>query len=142
MSESSHERWDHLLVPFFGSGNRLDWPSNSNEVVDLIQQNTQSVDHSLPGPYVLPRVDEDGQTLYYAVANDDDQAHDLRRLVTGVVGPTYTSYAGRTLESDLGDQVEQALIEFAGSSDRIYPFRSSARRERRNAQFGDRFVCC
>ncbi len=121
MTNNLHERWDEFLGAFFGTGNRLEWPSDNETVVAFVEANALNIDRDSPGPFVLPRV-TDTCTTYYAIALDDDQAHELRRLLAGVVGPTYTTFDGRSAVPDLGDQVLQAAIRFAGSPHRVYGF--------------------
>lgn len=122
MPDALPQRWDALLSSFFGGGNQLDWPSNNEVVRSFIEANAVNLEGNDPGPFVLPRVTGSGGTAYYAIALDGDQAHELRRVLAAVVGPTYTTFDGRPVEPDLGDQVLQAAVRFAGSPAWVFTF--------------------
>jgi len=122
MEADLKQRWDSFLVTFFGSGNRLNWPSDNEIVNNVVEKNVVGLVRTPPGPFILPLVDFDNVTRYFALAADDDEAQELRRLLEGAVGPTYTDFSGRTLSSDSMDQIEAAAIRFAGDPRRVYSF--------------------
>lgn len=120
------ERWDRFLVTFFGEGNGLDYPSTTPAVIELLEANEQLLAADPPGPFLLPRRTSAGDTVYYAIALTDEQALELRRVLGGIVGGTYTDFAGRSVRSDFGDTVLASAIALAGDERRLFAFRPVA----------------
>lgn len=116
--------WAALLAVFFGPANKLDWPSGQPHPVltELMRLNEQLLLRDPPGPVILPAVDLSGNTTYYAIAGDDEQARHLGEVVGAFIGPTSTTFTGRTLHPDAYDQVQGAIVRFAGSPTRIFHF--------------------
>jgi hypothetical protein len=114
--------WSALLTVFFGPANRLDWPSDQPVLAELIRLDEQLLARDPPGPVMLPFVDLQGNSSYYAAARDDDPARQLGEVIAAFVGPTSTSYTGRTLRPEPYDQVHGALVRFAGSPERVFRF--------------------
>ena len=122
MSGEFVQRWQEFLVTFYGSGNQLDWPSNLTKLTELVEKNEEGLDSIPPGPFVLPHRDHDDRTTYFAIATDEAQAQELRRILTGVVGPTYTTFTGRPIELDNSNSIHMAAVGLAGSADGVFQF--------------------
>ena len=116
------QRWQNFLGTFYGSGNRLDWPSDLTKLKKLVEKNEEGLDSIPPGPFVLPHRDHDNRTTYFAIATDEAQGQELRRILSGVVGPTYTTFTGRPIELDDSNSIHSAAVELAGSADRVFQF--------------------
>ena len=122
MSGEFVQRWQEFLVTFYGSGNQLDWPSELTKLTELVEKNEEGLDSIPPGPFVLPHRDHDDRTTYFAIATDEAQAQELRRILSGVVGPTYTTFTGRPIELDDSDSIHMAAVGLAGSADGVFQF--------------------
>ena len=122
MSGEFVQRWQEFLVTFYGSGNQLDWPSNLTKLTELVEKNEEGLDSIPPGPFVLPHRDHDDRTTYFAIATDEAQAQELRRILSGVIGPTYTTFTGRPIELDDSDSIHMAAVGLAGSADGVFQF--------------------
>ena len=122
MTDSLQNRWDKLLVTFFGSANLIDWPPANEKVSSFVKANEQSLTRESVGPFVLPCLRFDKSTEYFAIAIDDSQSRELRQLVASLSGATYTTYDGRAVSQEDGDPVAQAAIKFAGSAGRVFQF--------------------
>jgi hypothetical protein len=121
-SAEFRERWDGFLTTFFGSGNELDRDSHA-KVREFIRLNERGLEQESPGPFILPHKPMGGSTSYFAVATNDDQAQDLRRLLNSCVGPTFTTFSGRPARrGDQADQVHAAALDLAGSEQRLFHF--------------------
>jgi hypothetical protein len=117
------QAWTDLLAVFFGPANRLNWPSTHAALAPLMRLNEQLVQRrDPPGPAILPLVDLDGRTTYYAVAGDDEQARHLGEVIGAFIGPTSSTFTGRSLQPDAYDQVQAALVRFTGSPSRVFRF--------------------
>ena len=114
--------WTALLTVLFGPSNRLDWPSDHTSLVELMRLNEQLLARDPPGPVILPFVDPNGDTTYYAIAGDDDQARHLGEVIGAFIGPTGATFTGRTLRPDPYDQIHGALVRFAGSPMKVFRF--------------------
>ena len=122
MNSEFVQRWREFLVTFYGSGNQLDWPSAITQLTELVEKNEEGLDSIQPGPFVLPHRDHDGRTTYFAIAIDEVQAQELHRILSGVVGPTYTTFTGRPIELDNSNSIHMAAVGLAGSADRVFQF--------------------
>lgn len=120
MTASTDSGWQTLLTAFFGSSNRLDWPSDVPALTALMVQNEVSLSQEQPGAVILPYVSHDSRTLYVAIARDDDTAFDLRRVLSSTVGTTYAGpVRGIDVESEAIDTPLQAARLFAGADRRV-----------------------
>lgn len=128
-----NDTWTALLAVFFGPANKLDWPSAQPHPVltELMRLNEQLLLRDPPGPVILPAVDLNGNTTYYAVAGDDEQARHLSEVVGAFIGPTCTTYTGRSLHPEAYDQVQGAVVRFAGSPARVFHFDVAASERKR-----------
>ena len=121
MTATLRDRWDRFLITFFGVSNQLDPATGGDALTAFLDANEVRLGADEPGPFVLP-CSQSGLTTYYAIALDDGQAQELRRVLAGVIGPTYTDLDGRSVEPEFGDQVLASAIELAGSPRRVFRF--------------------
>ena len=70
MAEQLQHRWERFLVSFFGRGNLLNWPSDGAAFHAFVDANVVNLVDDAPGPFVLPRTNVEGATVYYAIANE------------------------------------------------------------------------
>lgn len=121
MSSAWAAQWQQLLTSFFGFGNDLTWPSDNEVVQQFVAANSRNLDRDPAGPFILPRV-ASGQTTYYALAVSDEQVSDLRMLIHGFIGSTYSTFDGRFATTDEADPVFAAAVRFTGSPQRVFTF--------------------
>jgi hypothetical protein len=74
-------------------------------------------------PVVLPRkMDDSGDTVWYALAFNEQQLRSLRNELHAAVGATYTDFAGQDPDLELADAVETAALAFVGPQGGIFRF--------------------
>lgn len=111
MSTDATPWWER----FFDGDNRLRWPALSD------QENSWAT-HVLPwvefargadvdAPVVLPRLDADGQPVWYCAGRSARAALRLREALQAFIGPSYSDFDGRGHSLNPDDPVESAFGE-------------------------------
>lgn len=128
MSGVEHE-WDVVIQNFYSQPNELILGSVP-QLNEWIANARKSFDAEPKQPFILPCI-LDGETYYYAVAPNRDQARVLRGYLTASIGPPLSDFDGATLARRPGNPaLDDLVLQLAGQNASLCYFLSVARSER------------
>ena len=104
-------------LQFFGEGNDLKWSETPSTVLSRKAQKAlrpwlEDLDEAPLRPVCLPRVRK-GQTTWYVISWTQIQHLEMTELLLASVGPSYSSFDGRTANLDMEDPVEASIQNFS-----------------------------
>jgi len=109
-----------FLRTFFGEGNALRWSEFESDqmaqnVKDLLSVlATDFLDKT--SPVTLPRVSDNGKTVWYFCARHPRQSQMLKEQLESFLGPSYTDFRGQRVNLNLNDPVELAVNKQFGTN--------------------------
>ena len=109
-----------FLAHFFGPGNRLRLDSMGRSSMSVLKPWFENLAEQ-DDPVLLPRVDEQDGTRWYAIAFSERRARELREEIEAFVGPTYSDFDGRVAQLDPDDPIESACSRLENAS--VFSFR-------------------
>lgn len=108
-----------FLEVFFGNSNQLKWEEIITNRLPKVSTDKfiPWVNSYLSGSktIVIPRVYEDGDVYWYAMASDSKKFSELRELLHGAVGCSYSNFNGIPYILDLSDPIENAIRCYFGN---------------------------
>lgn len=114
MSQTSpRDRWGAFLSAFYRSPNRLVLGRRA-DLNDIIEVAGASIEADPPRPVIVPLL-VGPSSEYVAIGFSNEQASELRSLITANIGPSWSDFDGRPLSlTGPVDQFSTLAVELAG----------------------------